>query len=189
MSNVVQNVARFGFQLDQATMFRIVTEDYARDSFENLLFSVCRFREYTGRYPRKITGMHVYTMRSTSLSKSAHMSVVVGLDFKEYRFINLHRAALRYPMDQFQYIGIGGTAMDSNATKSGAVSGEWQNGVLAFSDDMYGCYGKLMKKRIHRNPYRRWHGIVGYPIVCPEMKNLFHFCSSGGSIYDGPLPW
>lgn len=35
--------------------WRALTEEHARDSFENLLFSVCRFRELTGSYPRNIT--------------------------------------------------------------------------------------------------------------------------------------
>nr|GMC75428.1 uncharacterized protein C57A10.07 [Ipomoea batatas] len=30
-------------------------EEHARDSFENLLFSVCWFREFTGSYPQNIT--------------------------------------------------------------------------------------------------------------------------------------
>lgn len=34
---------------------RALTEEHARDSFENLLFSVCRFRELTGRYPSNVT--------------------------------------------------------------------------------------------------------------------------------------
>lgn len=34
---------------------RALTEEHARDSFENLLFSVCRFRELTGSYPHNIT--------------------------------------------------------------------------------------------------------------------------------------
>ena len=34
---------------------RALTEEYARDSFENLLFSVCRFRQLTGAYPANIT--------------------------------------------------------------------------------------------------------------------------------------
>ena len=34
---------------------RALTEEHARDSFENLLFSVCRFRELTGLYPQNIT--------------------------------------------------------------------------------------------------------------------------------------
>jgi hypothetical protein len=32
-----------------------VVEDYARDSFENLLFSICRFKEVTGNYPARVT--------------------------------------------------------------------------------------------------------------------------------------
>lgn len=34
---------------------RALTEEHARDSFENLLFSICRFRELTGSYPHNIT--------------------------------------------------------------------------------------------------------------------------------------
>jgi hypothetical protein len=30
-------------------------EEYALDSYENLLFSIARFREVTGRWPEKIT--------------------------------------------------------------------------------------------------------------------------------------
>lgn len=35
--------------------WKALTEEHARDSFENLLFSVCRFRELTGSYPQNIT--------------------------------------------------------------------------------------------------------------------------------------
>lgn len=38
---------------------RALTEEHARDSFENLLFSVCRFRELTGTYPHNITVRHL----------------------------------------------------------------------------------------------------------------------------------
>ena len=41
---------------------RAVVEDFARDSLENLLFSIARFRQVTGRYPARFT--------------------VVGFDFK-----------------------------------------------------------------------------------------------------------
>ena len=34
---------------------RTVTEEFALDSFQNVLFSLCRFREIVGRYPDKIT--------------------------------------------------------------------------------------------------------------------------------------
>lgn len=43
---------------------RALTEEHARDSFENLLFSVCRFRELTGKYPQNITVSSVYFKNS-----------------------------------------------------------------------------------------------------------------------------
>ena len=60
---------------------RVVSEEFARDSYENLLFSICRFHEVTGRYPDKIT--------------------VVGFGFKTRRFVDLHRKAVRFPEDKF----------------------------------------------------------------------------------------
>ena len=67
-------------------VLRATTEDYALDSFQNLLYSIARFHEYTGRYPSHIT--------------------VVGYEFKRRRFTELHRAALRWPRERFDYIGI-----------------------------------------------------------------------------------
>jgi preprotein translocase subunit SecG len=63
----------------------VYLEEYARDSFENLLFSMCRFREALGYYPEQIT--------------------VVGFDFKEYRYKNQHREAVAFPVQNFKYIG------------------------------------------------------------------------------------
>lgn len=40
---------------EESVRHRALTEEHARDSFENLLFSVCRFRELTGVYPQNIT--------------------------------------------------------------------------------------------------------------------------------------
>ena len=34
---------------------RTLTEENVRDSFENLIFSVCRFQDLTGTYPQNIT--------------------------------------------------------------------------------------------------------------------------------------
>jgi hypothetical protein len=69
-----------------APFLRATTEDYALDSFQNLLFSIARFHEYTGNYPAEIT--------------------VIGFAFKRLRFLDLHRAALRWPIRQFHYIGV-----------------------------------------------------------------------------------
>jgi hypothetical protein len=66
--------------------WRATSENYALDSFQNLLFSIARFHEMTGRYPEQIT--------------------VVGYEMKRARFTNLHRAAIRWPREKFTYIGI-----------------------------------------------------------------------------------
>lgn len=65
---------------------RSTTENYAMDSYQNLLFSVARFREFTGHFPTKIT--------------------VIGYEFKRARFTELHRKAMRWPQTRFTYIGV-----------------------------------------------------------------------------------
>ena len=60
-------------------------QEHARDSFENLLFSLCRFYELTGHYPDNV--------------------LVIGYNFKHERFADLHRAALRWPDQKFTFVG------------------------------------------------------------------------------------
>lgn len=60
-------------------------QEHARDSFENLLFGLCRFHELTGAYPAHVT--------------------VVSYSLKKRRFVDLHRAALRWPANLFHFIG------------------------------------------------------------------------------------
>lgn len=142
---------------------RVITEEYARDSFENLLFSICRFKEVTGNYPSRIT--------------------VVGFDFKSNRFINLHRKALGFSETKFKYIGLKPVSYRFNYKN--AVVGE-EVAVKEFEHDMYGCQDKdLVVKRIKRNPFSR---TVPYIISCPEMKGLLEWC--GPRLYDfTSLPW
>lgn len=58
----------------------MIIEEYAKDSHENLLFSICRFAEMTGRYPKKIT--------------------VVGFEFKRKRFEDIHRYSISFPAEK-----------------------------------------------------------------------------------------
>ncbi|CAG8658891.1 2180_t:CDS:2, partial [Acaulospora colombiana] len=102
----------------------MTTEEYARDSYENLLFSICRFHEYTGHYPISIT--------------------VVGFQFKRKRFVELHRAAIKFPMKRFNYVGI--DLEDRMLSDQAAYQ---------FRKDLYGCHGKLRQKKLQRNPFRR----------------------------------
>lgn len=90
---------------DYEGYLRATSENYALDSFQNLLFSIARFHEYTGRYPTKIT--------------------VVGYEMKRKRFTELHRAALRWPEHKFEYIGIDAEGEDSEIAREGEVCIVW----------------------------------------------------------------
>ncbi|XP_026394955.1 uncharacterized protein C57A10.07-like [Papaver somniferum] len=138
---------------------RALTEEHARDSFENLLFSVCRFRELTGIYPHNIT--------------------VVGYDFKEERFAQLHRSAIGFPEERFFYKG----TPVSSTSKESAIKGEALVRTL-FQADPYGCLGPLRRKKLGRDPF---HRSIPYPNGCPELEGLFRYC--GASTYPGTLPW
>jgi hypothetical protein len=80
---------------------RVTIEDASLDSFQNVLFSIARFREFTGAYPTRIT--------------------VVGHGFKRRRFERLHRLALRWPKLRFTYEGV---PLASEADEREAAAGE-----------------------------------------------------------------
>ncbi|EYU23827.1 hypothetical protein ABFS82_14G306700 [Erythranthe guttata] len=138
---------------------RALTEEHARDSFENLLFSLCRFRELTGTYPHNIT--------------------VVGYDFKEERFVHLHRSAIRFPESSFFYSGTPSTQNSREAALKGEAMVRSQ-----FQEDPYGCSGSLRHKKLGRDPF---HRTVPYPNGCPEIEGLFRYC--GAAPYPGFVPW
>ncbi|KIY43292.1 hypothetical protein FISHEDRAFT_53741 [Fistulina hepatica ATCC 64428] len=144
---------------------RATTETQALDSYQNLLFSIARFYEYTGRYPEKIT--------------------VVGYEMKRARFFDLHRAAIRWPAEKFTYIGIDPKGEDDPKGEER----EKTNGYLPYSQDLYGCHGYLQSKRLQRNPFARFHS---YYTSSPELSSLLDWCpdsSSGTRLFDGRLPW
>ena len=190
-------------------ILRATTEDHALDSFQNLLFALARFHEYTGRWPARVT--------------------VVGYEMKRRRFEELHRAALRWPAERFVYVGIDAEdGADAATAKQGEVRRDvvhplfspsllpplflsfarapalthappppapspqqLQNGYLPYTQDTYGCRGALLQKRRARNPFARFHS---YYSSAPELGPLFNWCPSraeGGptAVYPGPLPW
>ncbi|KAJ3055579.1 hypothetical protein HK102_011322 [Quaeritorhiza haematococci] len=140
---------------------RATTEEHARDSFENVLFSIARFREYTGRYPERIT--------------------VVGFGFKKMRFVDLHRGALRWPVEKYEYVSV-----DPPSGLEKAMEGEMQNSVKHFREDLYGCRGTLLEKKLSRDPFAR---TVPYLLSCPEMRELLAYCPQDNSVFPGMLPW
>lgn len=148
---------------------RVVLEEHARDSFENLLFSLCRFHEITGHYPTKVT--------------------VIGFDFKSNRFSELHRKAIGFPESNFSYIGL--RPQHPNFNHLTAATGE-RAAINSFRQDMYGCSDNSLKhKREARNPFKRTNP---YPTACPDLQKLLEWC--GPKLYyedkmnnNNPLPW
>jgi hypothetical protein len=125
-----------------AVRARATVEEFARDSFENLLFGICRFREVTGGYPHRVS--------------------VVSWAFKARRF-QLHCEALRFPDARFHFHGV-----NQPADLSTALRGE-DTTIAAFRKDPYGAGLDLSAKRAQRNPFERE---PIYPASCPELADL-----------------
>ncbi len=121
---------------------RALTEEFARDSFENLLFGVCRFKEFTGAYPQKVS--------------------LVSWAFKEERF-HLHRAAIGWPAERFAYDGPNNPDDIEQALRAE------QYAIRNYTADPYSSTEKYVRKKAERNPFRRQHG---YFISCPELRPL-----------------
>jgi hypothetical protein len=132
---------------------RASTEEFSMDSFENLLFGLCRFKELAGTYPEKLT--------------------VVGWNFKRYRF-DLHRSALRFPLNGFRYEGIGDPPDLARNQHHEALR------VAMFERDPLGQSAEAARKKSERNFSRRQHG---YHKSCPEVANLLD-----GQVLTGERP-
>ena len=132
---------------------RTITEEYATDSFQNLLFSICRFYEITGSYPKKIT--------------------MVSFTFKRQRFETLHANSIQWPLANFHYVGVdppSSTGFDIIES----TNGEKNNSLLPYQTDPYGCHTDILQqKRKERNPFARR---APYELTCPEMKDLLYWC-------------
>jgi hypothetical protein len=144
---------------------RTTSEEFATDSFQNLLFSICRFREITGAYPEKIT--------------------TVSFTFKKTRFETMHSRAILWPSDQFVYVGVDPDA-STGFNLEEATKGEMENAAKPFQEDPYGCHTSvLQEKRRMRNPF---HRTPPYEITCPEMKELLQWCGPN-IIGKEKVPW
>lgn len=147
----------FGFR--ENVRHRAFTEEHSRDSLENIMFSLCRFYELTGAYPEKIT--------------------VISYEFKEKRFVDVHRKAIKWPRARIAFVGT--PTLDEKAT----VGEEHVRSL--FEKDPYGCTGELAKKRKARDPF----GNGGYNADrCPAMKPLLDMvrCEAPWT-QGGSLPW
>ncbi|RCK60741.1 hypothetical protein Cantr_08527 [Candida viswanathii] len=130
---------------EELVLQRVSTESFARDSFENVVFLICRFYEVFGTYPEKIT--------------------IVGFEFKRRRFLDLHlETALLFPRENVVYIGNAPDPKDIRVEEEKEKyfreidENEHRFAVKLFEQDWYGVNGGLLKKKLARNPFNRYHG-------------------------------
>lgn len=143
-----------------ALLDRATTEEFARDSFENVLFLICRFYEVHKNYPVQVS--------------------VVGFEFKRARFVDLHlRAALRFLSKNISYHGNAPTPEDADADTyfEELRASEAKFAYTPFSTDLYGVRPPLSDKRAARNPFNRYHG---YASSNPQLRAFFSAMESGG---------
>ncbi|PYH95919.1 hypothetical protein BO71DRAFT_194458 [Aspergillus ellipticus CBS 707.79] len=126
----------FSSRIDPA---RVIAETHATDSYQNVLFSMLRFRLYTGSYPKRVT--------------------VVTHEFKRRRFMECH----------FPALGLGGPSSSSALGALGVevgviginppeevtplaslVAGEEKSGIGLWRGDRYGVQRELAGKRVKR---------------------------------------
>jgi hypothetical protein len=124
---------------------RAITEEFSRDSFENLLFGICRFREYAGVCPLHVT--------------------LVSWAFKRERF-DLHRRAIRFPASRFAYDGPNDPPEIEQALASEVQA------RANYTADPYSSGPAFRLKRDQRNPFRLHHG---YRATSPELAALLQY--------------
>src|SRR6185436_10141658 len=98
---------------------RTALEDYSRDSFENLLFSLCRFQQVVGEYPQHVT--------------------LISWAFKRERF-DLHREAIHFPAWRFCFDGFNEPIGLEAALRGEAVT------LAAFRENRHGSNGAIAEK-------------------------------------------
>jgi hypothetical protein len=134
--------ARGGFWDHAEVRERCVLEEYALDSFLNLLYGLCRFREAAGQWPERVA--------------------VAGWGFKARRFSELHRAALRWELP-FESLAVNDPPGLELATAREAVTRE------QWAADPYGTHAPLAGKRAERDHF---HQKIPYYASCPEIAGL-----------------
>jgi hypothetical protein len=107
---------------------RILLEEHATDSLQNLLFSILLFRQTIGRYPGNIR--------------------VISHAFKSNRFLELHAPAIYWPKDRIQFQGI--DPVMSRAENESTLRGEEKFGYGPWTTNPLGTGPVLGAKRKQR---------------------------------------
>lgn len=151
----------------------ITTEEFALDSFENLLFSIYRFKQFTEEFPKRIT--------------------IVGFGFKKRRFLELHAKAINFPVKDVKYVSVDPSPTGYDSTQLKAYfdeleSLELRNALDLFASDWYGSKSKLKAKKGTRNPFRRINNYQDVRLfeLDDEIENDQVFFET---YIEGKMPW
>lgn len=127
----------------------VYLEEFSRDSYENVLFSLAKFYKLFKKYPEVIT--------------------IVGFEYEEPRFVDLHLKTLGYTGENAEYIGIGPdfpersqyeSVNDYNIRKDEFFK-DLEESEKKYVYDLYienpfGSIGsKLHQKKISRDPWKK----------------------------------
>lgn len=127
----------------------ILLEEYATDSYQNLLFSILLFRQRTGKYPKQIR--------------------IITHAFKVRRFLELHAPTIRWPKDRVQVQGIDPVMSSTELDSTGL--GEAQRGYAPWKRDPLGTGQLLAEKRKQRGWNERVVDELGEGLE-PSVKEL-----------------
>ncbi|KAL9613061.1 MAG: hypothetical protein Q9167_002360 [Letrouitia subvulpina] len=148
---------------------RLVTEVHSTDSYQNLLFSLLRFRAVTSNYPTHVT--------------------IISHEFKRERFLKLHCCAIRWPVERVTYVGINPPEEVTPARE--LMEGETLRGRGAWEQDLYGTGITLRQKREKRG----WRGGPDEKVIMEGLENdvcglmRWKGGEGGSEVYAGSLPW
>lgn len=150
----------------------MVEEPHARDSFENVLFSLVQAHMASGEFP-------------TDMS-------IVGLAFKEHRFVQLHLEALQWKGSVRYY----GNAPFPPTPRRQAyfaelAAAEERMAAQPFRSDPYGLRLSLADKKRSRNPFNDTSPYAATMAAYPGLSRLLACLDSGTVLPPDPItfPW
>lgn len=124
---------------------RTTTEEFSRDSYDNVLFGIARFYECTKRFPERLT--------------------IVSWSFKEQRF-QFHARSIKWPKSRFTFQGVGVPSDVQVAERASRTT------LREFEKDPAGYGPVLGDKKQSRNPFLRQNG---YAVSCPAMTKVLEW--------------
>ncbi|KAI2466431.1 hypothetical protein F4781DRAFT_434404 [Annulohypoxylon bovei var. microspora] len=130
-ANLSSANAYFGILSEAEVTGRVSCEERALDSYYNVLFSLVKFWETYGTWPRKLT--------------------LVSHAFKRERLVDCHCGAIGFPLDRVDFVGVDPPGMIDGSNQA-AIKGIVE-AITQWKEDPHGKGELLASKRDKRNPW------------------------------------